>query len=130
MTGVQTCALPISGAALAFAVQRDGTAEVWVASDTATGAVKIAAGKARFGPLAFSAGGKALYYGSKLPGGTRRVDLRRWCDDDGAGTSSVVTVPPPGDQIHAGDPARGRGHHAGGKEKSVMDDLGPERRQV
>ena len=64
-----------SGAALAFAVQRDGTAEVWVASDTATGAVKIAAGKARFGPLAFSAGGKALYYGSKLPDGTRRVDI-------------------------------------------------------
>jgi hypothetical protein len=71
----QAVAAHPSGRALAFAVQRDGTAEVWVASDTATGAVKIAAGQARFGPLAFSAGGKALYYGSKLPDGTRRVDI-------------------------------------------------------
>jgi len=71
----QAVAAHPSGRALAFAVQRDGTAEVWVSSNTATGAVKIAAGKARFGPLAFSAGGKALYYGSKLPDGTRRVDI-------------------------------------------------------
>jgi hypothetical protein len=64
-----------SGRALAFAVRRNGTAEVWVASDTATGEVKVAGGQARFGPLAFSAGGKALYYGSKLADGTRRVDI-------------------------------------------------------
>ena len=71
----QAVAAHPSGRALAFAVQRDGTAEVWVASNTASGAVKVAAGQARFGPLAFSAGGKALYYGSKLPDGTRRVDI-------------------------------------------------------
>jgi hypothetical protein len=64
-----------SGGALAFAVRRGGTAEVWVASRTATSEVKVAGGQARFGPLAFSAGGKALYYGSKLPDGTRRVDI-------------------------------------------------------
>jgi hypothetical protein len=71
----QAVAAHPSGRALAFAVQREGTAEVWVASNTATGAVKVAGGQARFGPLAFSAGGKALYYGSKLPDGTRRVDI-------------------------------------------------------
>ena len=71
----QAVAAHPSGRALAFAVQRDGTAEVWVSSHTASGAVKVAAGQARFGPLAFSAGGKALYYGSKLPDGTRRVDI-------------------------------------------------------
>jgi hypothetical protein len=64
-----------SGHALAFAVQRQGTAEVWVARENAGGAVKVAAGQARFGPLAFSAGGKALYFGSKLPDSTRRVDV-------------------------------------------------------
>lgn len=71
----QAVAAHPSGRALAFAVQRDGTAEVWVASNTATGKVKLAAGQDKFGPLAFSAGGKALYYGSKLPDGTRRVDI-------------------------------------------------------
>jgi hypothetical protein len=64
-----------SGRALAFAVQREGTAEVWVARENAVGAVRVAAGQARFGPLAFSAGGKALYFGSKLPDNTRRVDV-------------------------------------------------------
>jgi hypothetical protein len=71
----QAVAAHPSGGALAFAVQRDGTAEVWVASSTATGKVKVAGGQARFGPLAFSAGGKALYYGSKGADGTRRVDV-------------------------------------------------------
>src|SRR6266545_3644078 len=71
----QAVAAHPSGRALAFAVQRDGTAEVWVSSNTATGAVKVASGQARFGPLAFSAGGKALYYGSRLPDGSRRVDI-------------------------------------------------------
>jgi hypothetical protein len=71
----QAVAAHPSGRALAFAVQRDGTAEVWVSSNTATGAVKVAGGQARFGPLAFSAGGKALYYGSRLPDGSRRVDI-------------------------------------------------------
>jgi hypothetical protein len=71
----QAVAAHPSGRALAFAVQFEGTAEVWVASNTATSAVKVAAGQARFGPLAFSAGGKALYYGSKLPDGSRRVDI-------------------------------------------------------
>jgi hypothetical protein len=71
----QAVAAHPSGRALAFAVQREGTAEIWVASNIATGAVKVAAGQARFGPLAFSAGGKALYYGSKLPDGSRRVDI-------------------------------------------------------
>jgi hypothetical protein len=71
----QAVAAHPSGRALAFAVEREGTAEVWVASNAATGKVKVAAGQARFGPLAFSAGGKALYYGSKLPDGSRRVDI-------------------------------------------------------
>jgi hypothetical protein len=71
----QAVAAHPSGHALAFAVQREGTAEVWVARENAVGAVKVAAGQARFGPLAFSAGGKALYFGSKLPDGTRRVDV-------------------------------------------------------
>jgi len=71
----QAVAAHPSGRALAFAVQFEGTAEVWVASNTATSAVKVAAGQARFGPLAFSAGGKALYYGSRLPDGSRRVDI-------------------------------------------------------
>jgi hypothetical protein len=71
----QAVAAHPSGRALAFAVQRDGTAEVWIASNTATGLVKIAGGQAKFGPLAFSAGGKALYYGSKQPDGGRRVDI-------------------------------------------------------
>jgi hypothetical protein len=65
-----------SGRALAFvAVQREDLAEVWIASDTGGGEVQIAGEEARFGPLAFSAGGKALYYGSKLRDGTRRVDV-------------------------------------------------------
>jgi hypothetical protein len=71
----QAVAAHPSGRALAFAVRRGGTAEVWVASNTATGKVQVAGGAPRFGPLAFSAGGKALYYGSKLPDGTHRVDI-------------------------------------------------------
>jgi hypothetical protein len=71
----QAVAAHPSGRALAFAVRRAGTAEVWVASSTASFKVKVAAGQARYGPLAFSAGGKALYYGSKQPDGTRRVDI-------------------------------------------------------
>ena len=64
-----------SGRALAFAVQREGIAEVWIVRETGGGEVRVAGEQARFGPLAFSAGGKALYYGSKLPDGTRRVDI-------------------------------------------------------
>jgi hypothetical protein len=71
----QAVAAHPSGRALAFAVQRDGTAEVWVASTTGAFKVKVAAGQARYGPLAFSAGGKALYYGSRQPDGTRKVDI-------------------------------------------------------
>src|ERR671922_1975084 len=44
----QVVAAHPSGRALAFAVQRNGTAEVWIASNTATGLVKVAAGQAKF----------------------------------------------------------------------------------
>jgi hypothetical protein len=64
-----------SGRALAFAVQREGIAEVWIVRETGGGEVRVAGEQARFGPLAFSAGGKALYFGSKLGDGTRRVEV-------------------------------------------------------
>jgi hypothetical protein len=64
-----------SGRALAFAVQRGGLAEIWLVRDTGGGEVQIAGEQAKLGPLAFSAGGKALYFGSKLGDGTRRVEV-------------------------------------------------------
>jgi hypothetical protein len=72
----QAVAAHPSGRALAFAVQRNGGAEIWVASDAGTGAVAlVSAERARYGPLAFSITGQALFYASKLPDGTRRVEV-------------------------------------------------------
>jgi hypothetical protein len=65
-----------SGQALAFVAKRDGGYGIWLAREDGAGAVRLVSGGAtRLGPLAFSAGGKALYYGSKLPDGTRRVEV-------------------------------------------------------
>jgi hypothetical protein len=47
-----------------------------MASDTGAGAVRLVGpGDAKLGPLAFSAGGKALYYGSRQPDGGRRLEV-------------------------------------------------------
>jgi hypothetical protein len=65
-----------SGQALAFVLSRDGASEVWMASNTGSGAVRLVAPtRARLGPLAFAPGGKALYYGSRLPDGRRRLEV-------------------------------------------------------
>jgi len=65
-----------SGQALAFVVQRDGASEVFMASNTGSGAVRLVAPtRARLGPLAFAGGGKVLYYGSRLPDGNRRLEV-------------------------------------------------------
>jgi hypothetical protein len=65
-----------SGRALAFMIQRDGASEIWMASNSGGGEVRVVAPTpARLGPLAFSAGGKALYYGSRLPDGSRRLEV-------------------------------------------------------
>ena len=65
-----------SGQALAFVLQRSGASEVWMASNAGSGRARLVAPtKARLGPLAFSAGGKALYYGSRQPDGSRRLEV-------------------------------------------------------
>src|SRR4029450_6905714 len=61
-----------SGQGLAFVLRREGGSEIWMASNSGSGAVRLVAPtRARLGPLAFAAGGKALYYGSRLPAGSR-----------------------------------------------------------
>ena len=53
-----------------------GASEVWMASNAGSGQARLVAPtRARLGPLAFSAGGKALYYGSRQPDGTRRLEV-------------------------------------------------------
>jgi hypothetical protein len=65
-----------SGQALAFALRRDGASEVWMASNSGANPVRLVAPTpARLGPLAFPAGGKALYYGSRAPDGRRRLEV-------------------------------------------------------
>jgi hypothetical protein len=65
-----------SGQALAFVLRREGASEIWMASNTGSGAVRLVAPtRARLGPLAFAAGGKVLYYGSRLPDGGRRLEV-------------------------------------------------------
>jgi hypothetical protein len=65
-----------SGQALAFVLRRNGASEIWMASNSGTGQARLVGPtKARLGPLAFSAGGKALYYGSRQPDGTRRLEI-------------------------------------------------------
>jgi hypothetical protein len=65
-----------SGQALAFVLRRDGASEIWMASNTGAGAVRLVGPtRARLGPLAFSASGKALYYGSRQGQGARRLEV-------------------------------------------------------
>jgi hypothetical protein len=65
-----------SGEALAFVIRRDGASEIWMASNAGGGAVRLVGPtRSRLGPLAFSAGGKALYYGAKPPEGPRRLEV-------------------------------------------------------
>jgi hypothetical protein len=65
-----------SGQAMAFVLQREGAAEVWMASNQGTGAVRLVAPtRARLGPLAFAGNGKVLYYGSRRPDGRRALEV-------------------------------------------------------
>ncbi|HJW61534.1 MAG TPA: hypothetical protein VJ931_18025, partial [Actinomycetota bacterium] len=65
-----------SGEALAFVLRREGASEIWMASNAGSGAVRLVGPtRARLGPLAFSAGGKALYYGARQPDGSRRLEV-------------------------------------------------------
>jgi len=65
-----------SGQGLAFVLRREGASELWMASNSGAGAVRLVPPtQARLGPLAFAGGGKALYYGSRLPGGARHLEV-------------------------------------------------------
>jgi hypothetical protein len=65
-----------SGEALAFVIRRNGASEIWMASNAGTGAVRLVGPtRAGLGPLAFSASGKALYYGAKPADGARRLEV-------------------------------------------------------
>ena len=65
-----------SGQGLAFVLRREGASEIWMASNSGGGAVRLVPPtRARLGPLAFAGGGKSLYYGSRLPDGTRRLEV-------------------------------------------------------
>jgi hypothetical protein len=65
-----------SGQGLAFVVRRNGASEVWLTSNGGGGGVRLVAPtQARLGPLAFSANGKALYYGSRRSDGTRTLEV-------------------------------------------------------
>ena len=65
-----------SGEALAFVLRRNGASEIWMTSNVGSGAVRLVAPtQARLGPLAFSASGKALYYGSRRADGTSRLEV-------------------------------------------------------
>jgi hypothetical protein len=71
-----------SGEGLAFVVRRDGASEIWMASNTGSGAVRLVGPtQARLGPLAFSASGKALYYGSRQADGPRRLEVFSLTED-------------------------------------------------
>jgi hypothetical protein len=65
-----------SGQGLAFVLRREGASEIWMASNSGGGAVRLVPPtRARLGPLAFAGGGKSLYYGSRLPDGSRRLEV-------------------------------------------------------
>ena len=87
-----------SGKALAFVLRRDGASEIWMASNTGTGAVRLVGPtKARLGPLAFAAGGKALYYGARTSGGPRRLEVfslaeRRRLDPAWTGDRDILAI--------------------------------------
>jgi hypothetical protein len=87
-----------SGEALAFLIRREGGSEIWMASNAGSGAVRLVGPtRARLGPLAFSAGGKALYYGVRPPDGTRRLEVfslaeRRRLDPAWTGDRDVLAI--------------------------------------
>ena len=100
-----------SGQALAFVIQRAGASEVWMASNNGNGQARLVPPtRARLGPLAFSAGGKALYYGSRQPDGTHRLEV---------GSPALGAPPRPGVDGPAGDPGHRRparpGRHPAGR---------------
>jgi hypothetical protein len=65
-----------SGQGLAFVLRRQGASEIWMTTNSGAGAVRLVAPtRDRLGPLAFAAGGKALYYGSRLPDGSRHLEV-------------------------------------------------------
>jgi hypothetical protein len=72
----QAVAAHPSGEALAFVLRRGGASEIWMASNAGSGAVRLVRPtRARLGPLAFSAGGKVLYYGARSPGAAHRLEV-------------------------------------------------------
>ncbi|HEV3465123.1 MAG TPA: hypothetical protein VG846_14230, partial [Actinomycetota bacterium] len=72
--------------------------EIWMSTDAGSGAVRLVAPTpGRLGPLAFSAGGKALYYGSRQPDGTRRLEVyslaeRRRLDPAWTGDRDILAI--------------------------------------
>jgi hypothetical protein len=65
-----------SGQGLAFVLRREGASELWMASNSGSGAVQLVPPtRARLGPLAFAGSGKALYFGSRLPDGSRHLEV-------------------------------------------------------
>jgi hypothetical protein len=65
-----------SGQGLAFVLRRQGASEIWMTTHSGGGAVRLVTPtRDRLGPLAFAAGGKALYYGSRLPDGSRHLEV-------------------------------------------------------
>jgi hypothetical protein len=65
-----------SGQGLAFVIRRNSASEIWMTSNLGSGGARLVAPtQARLGPLAFSANGKALYYGSRRPDGTRTLEV-------------------------------------------------------
>ena len=65
-----------SGQGLAFVIRRDGASEIWMTSNTGGDRARLVAPtRAQLGPLTFSASGKALYYGSRRPDGTRTLEV-------------------------------------------------------
>ena len=65
-----------SGQGLAFVLRREGTSEIWMSDNRGGEATRLVPPtRARLGPLAFAGGGKALYYGSRLPDGARHLGV-------------------------------------------------------
>jgi hypothetical protein len=87
-----------SGKAFAFVLRRNGASEIWMASNAGTGAVQLVGPtKARLGPLAFAAGGKALYYGARTSDGPRRLEVfslaeRRRLDPAWTGDRNILAI--------------------------------------
>ena len=92
-----------SGEALAFVVRRGVGSEIWMASNAGSGAVRLVGPtQARLGPLAFAAGGKALYYGVRTPDGAHRLEVYslaegRGLDPAWTGDRGVLAVVGPRD---------------------------------